>query len=84
MEEGFFQYLQLLRELFGGVDGEKLYLILDVYLSHRTEDVNNFSVWLNMEHIFVPAEMTNEFQPLDRAVFGCLKAYAKGFFRNRV
>ena len=83
-EEVFLQYLQLLREHFGGVDGKKLYLILDVYPSHRTDDVKNFAAGLNMELIFVPAGMTDEFQPLDRAVFGCLKAYAKRLFRNRV
>lgn len=83
-EEVFLQYLQKLRDYFGGVDGPELHLILDVYPSHRTDDVKNFAAGLNIDLIYVPAGRTDEFQPLDRAVFGCLKVNAKRLFRKRV
>ena len=83
-EEVFLHYLKILREHYGGVDGPKLHLILDVYPSHRTEDIKNFAVGLNMDLLFVPAGRTDEFQPLDRAVFGSLKSMARRLFRLRV
>lgn len=83
-EEVFINYLKKLREHFGGTNGPKLHLILDVYPSHRTDDVKNFAVGLNINLIYVPAGLTDEYQPLDRYVFGCLKSTARRLFRQRV
>lgn len=83
-EEVFLHYITTLREHYGGIDGPRLFLILDVYPSHKTEDVKNFAVGLNIELIYVPAGQTDEYQPLDRYAFGCLKAMARKLFRKRI
>ena len=62
--EIFFHYLKVLREHYGGVDGPKLHLILDVYQLHWTDDIKNFAFGLNINLFFVPAGKTDEFQPL--------------------
>ena len=33
---------------------------------------------------FIPPGMTDEFQPLDRKIFGIVKAYAKRLYRMRI
>lgn len=48
-------------------------LILDVFSAHRLESVKEKARELNIELIFVPANGTSIYQPLDRSIFGILK-----------
>jgi hypothetical protein len=50
--------------------GERLMLILDVYKTHRTVAFQGKEKELGIEPVFVPAEGTSRFQPLDRRIFG--------------
>jgi hypothetical protein len=55
-------------------------LILDVYPTHRTELVFDTAAAHDIELLFVPAGATGRFQPLDRRIFGELKARARAEF----
>jgi hypothetical protein len=52
--------------------------------SHRTMDVKAAAASLNIQLHYVPAGMTDALQPLDRSIFGALKAHARRLFRLRV
>ena len=80
-EQVFSQYLHQIRQYYD--DSDKLYLILDVYPAHRNIEVINEAAALNIELIFIPAGLTDTYQPLDRRIFGILKAKARRFFRMR-
>lgn len=69
-----------LRELFSD---EPLDLILDVHSSHRTDAVKRLAENLAIRLHYVPPGATDELQPLDRRVFGALKATARRLFRER-
>lgn len=47
---------------------------LDVYPAHRTKEVIKLAGKLNIEMIFVPANGTGKYQPLDRKIFGIVKS----------
>jgi hypothetical protein len=55
-------------------------LILDVHPHHRTDLVLATVDANDVELLFVPAGGTRRFQPLDRRVFGKLKARARAEF----
>ena len=74
-KEAFERYLMILREQFEGDD--TIYLLLDIYPAHRVESVKNLAAELNIHLVYVPAGLTDKFQPLDRRIFGALKASAK-------
>ena len=78
-------YLQLLRDQYPpaapGAQAPRLHLIFDMYSSHRDAEVRELASRLNIEVYFIPPGLTDEFQPLDRRVFGCLKAGGKAAFR---
>ena len=50
-------------------------------MAHFTESVRKHAENLNIELIPIPAEMTDEMQPLDLRIFGPLKHYAARLFR---
>jgi hypothetical protein len=52
-------------------------LILDVYPAHRTEIVVNAAGERDIELLFVPADGTSEYQPLDHRIFGELNSRAR-------
>ena len=79
-QEVMLKYLELLRAEFPG--GQRLHLILDMYSSHRMDEVIAAAGRHNIEMHFIPAGLTDEFQPLDRRVFGCLKASGRAAFRR--
>lgn len=54
-------------------------LILDVYPSHRTKNVLQMAGDLNIDLIFVPANGTGQFQPLDRVIYGIIKSKLRSF-----
>jgi lysophospholipase L1-like esterase len=58
-------------------------LILDVYPTHRTDLVFQTVTANDVELLFVPAGATRRFQPMDRRIFGELKACARAEFGRR-
>ena len=75
----FSEYLMFIREYFG--DDDRIWLLLDAYSVHRTDEVKKLADSMNIELIFIPPGQTERFQPLDRAVFGVLKAYLRKLWR---
>jgi hypothetical protein len=65
------QYLLRLRRQIP--DGE-ICLIWDQYRSHMTQSVTDMARRLDMSIVFVPKGATGRYQPLDRSIFGALKA----------
>ena len=78
------RYISFFRETmnnqFNINNNQKLYLILDVYKSHRSEMIIKQCKDLNIELIFIPAGFTDLYQPLDIKVFGGLKAKARSYW----
>lgn len=70
-------YLEWLRSLYGD---EPLVLVLDVFSAHRHIDVKNKAQELNIELIYVPANGTSTYQPLDRKIYGPLKQRIKKLY----
>lgn len=64
-------------------DGAPCVLILDVYPTHRTDRVFAAAQEDDVELLFVPAGGTGRFQPMDRRIFGELKARARAAFDRR-
>ena len=54
-------------------------LILDVYPSHWTKNVLQLAGDLNIDLIFVLANGTGQFQPLDRVIYGIIKSNLRPF-----
>ena len=75
----FSEYLMFIRQHFG--DDDRIWLLLDAYSVHRTNEVKSLAESLNIELIFIPPGQTEKFQPLDRSVFGVLKAYLRKLWR---
>jgi hypothetical protein len=73
------QYLREMR-LKMYPDGPLL-ILLDTYTAHRTAAVRATAAELKIDLIFIPPGCTDRVQPLDRRVFGVLKAYARQFWR---
>jgi hypothetical protein len=68
------EYLNWLRKY----NGEKeLVLVWDVYSAHRDPLVKEKAIELGIKLIFIPPGMTGTLQPLDRRIFGSLKARGK-------
>ena len=74
-QECFTSYLKWLRQQYQ--DDEPLYLIIDSFPVHSTTESTKMANALNIKMLFLPPGMTDRFQPLDRTIFGCLKAYTK-------
>jgi hypothetical protein len=70
-------------EKHDGMYVKKLHLVLDVYKVHTTQAVKDLAEELNIELHYIPPGMTDACQPLDRAIFGVLKAKAKKAFREQ-
>jgi hypothetical protein len=54
-----------------------LVVICDVYPAHRTDAVGGMALTRDVDVVFIPPGCTDRLQPLDRRVFGVLKAYAR-------
>lgn len=80
-DESFTFYLMKLREFFN--DDDPIHLILDLYKAHLTDNVKEYAAGLNIILHFIPAGMTDTYQPLDRSIFGPFKALARRYFRKR-
>lgn len=80
-EEVFSEYLMHIREYF--TDDEPVHLLLDIYKAHLTKDVRTMADTLNIRLHFIPAGLTDMYQPLDRTIFGPFKAFSRKLFRER-
>lgn len=74
-QECFKNYLKWIRQQY--FDEDLLYLILDSFSVHTTQESKQMAEALKIKLMFLPPGMTDKFQPLDREIFGCLKAYTK-------
>jgi hypothetical protein len=77
-EDIFEHYLELLRHHHP--DGWELHLLLDSYNAHRMQSVKKTAARLKIKLHFIPAGMTNAFQPLDLRAFKVLKSHARRLF----
>jgi hypothetical protein len=68
------EWLRFLRNLPEYQDGRDIHLILDRYATHLCDDVVALADELGIVLHFIPPEVTDLLQPLDRSVFGALKA----------
>jgi hypothetical protein len=76
----FCEYLRYVRDY--EPTGRRIFLILDVHPSHRTDAVKATAAQLDIELIYIPPGATDDLQPLDRKVFGALKGEARRIFRE--
>jgi hypothetical protein len=73
------QYLRFLKAQLPGP--EPISLILDCYSVHPGQQIRDFAIELGISLLFIPPGMTASLQPLDRAVFGAMKATARRLYR---
>ena len=83
-EETFCQYLTGVRNYYGFDNTNTIHMILDVFKVHISERVKACAHNLNIKLYVIPAGMTDELQPLDRKIFGPLKAFVHSLFRKKV
>lgn len=81
-EEIMIQYLNWLHDNVSL--GKPCALVLDCYKAHRTDAVKEEADNLGIELIFVPACGTSIYQPLDRRIFGILKAHLRSLAGSRI
>jgi hypothetical protein len=78
----FGRYLEFVRGLVED-RAKRIHLLLDIYPVHVQEIARKHADSLNIQLHFIPAGPTDQYQPLDRRIFGCLKASARGRFMRR-
>jgi hypothetical protein len=60
------------------------HLIMDIYPVHLMPSVKRRTLLLSFQVHFIPAGLTYQYHPLDRAVFGCLKATVRSLYSRFV
>ena len=78
--ECFIQYLEFIRQQYPR--DKTIHLIVDSYSSHVASKSQAKAEELNIELIFIPSGYTDEYQPLDIAVFAVLKSIANAKLRH--
>ena len=81
-EEMMVKYLYHLHEKFA--ETYPCALILDCYRAHRTDLVKDVARNLGIKLIYVPANGTGKYQPLDRRIFGILKAKLRSLAKSNI
>lgn len=76
----FIQYLEFIRNQYP--DGKTIHLIVDSYSSHVSTKSKEKAEELNIDLIYIPSGYTDEYQPLDIAVFAALKSIANAKLRR--
>jgi len=64
------RYLHWLSEY---MSGQPFALVLDIYTTHIADEIRDIATQLGIECIYVPANGTGQYQPLDRRIFGIVK-----------
>jgi hypothetical protein len=82
--EAILRWLHRMRELPEYADGHRVHLILDTYAAHRCQEVRDMAESLNIQLHFIPAGATDTMQPLDRYVFGAMKASYRRIYMRRL
>lgn len=80
-DEIMIRYLKWLKEF---KKGYILHVLWDLYASHKSEIVKSTAKDLEIGLSFIPAGQTDEWQPLDRRIFGILKSQACSQFDNQM
>jgi hypothetical protein len=75
------QRLRFLRSLPEYAGMHEILVIIDCYAAHLCDDVRALADELGLRLHFIPPRLTDILQPLDRAVFGALKAEYRGIYR---
>ena len=75
--ETFKDYLGFLSEYF---QHQPIHLILDIFSVHRSPEIKEYARQLGITLHYIPSGCTDKYQPLDRRVFGALKATARHVF----
>jgi hypothetical protein len=76
--ETFVRWIHWLRTLYD--DGDPIWVVLDCYSVHRAEAMRTHAAELGIHFLFIPPGLTDEFQPLDRFVFGAMKATCRRLY----
>ena len=79
-EETMIVYLE---KFYQWMHKEPSALFLDQYPSHESENIRQKASELGIELIFIPKSATDLYQPLDRTVFGALKASAASMYDDK-
>ena len=64
--------------------GKSYALVLDVYPAHRTLNVKEAARALDITLIYVPANGTGIYQPLDRRLFGIIKSKLRSLAKLKI
>jgi hypothetical protein len=78
--ETFRRWLAWLRSIYD--DAAPIWLVLDCYSVHRQEAMKEYAAELAIHLLFIPPGLTDELQPLDRFVFGAMKAHRRRMYRR--
>jgi hypothetical protein len=71
----YFEFLcETVEKMYSIPKKQRILLVLDVYSSHRNEEIIKLADAQNIDLLFIPPGMTGKIQPLDAAVFGQLKS----------
>ena len=82
LEEIVFPYLSRKRAELNLPDDQKALLIFDVFKGQKTQRILELMVENHSVYVFVPNNLTNEFQPLDLTVNGPSKSFLSGKFQD--
>ena len=82
LEKVVFPFVVEKRKELSLPDEKKAILVFDVFKGQKTERVQSLIADNNCISVFVPANMTNYFQPLDLTVNGPVKQFLKGKFQE--
>ena len=74
------RYLKWLRDY---TKEQRIFVVWDVHASHRNENVLQWARNHDIGVAFVPAGQTGTWQPLDRRIFGSLKARSQRILKER-
>ena len=75
------RYIQFLKNI---KNGYTFHILWDLHASHKAEDVKSKAAELEVGLTFIPAGQTDEWQPLDRRIFGILKSRARAMFDEQM
>ncbi len=64
--------------------GQPCALVLDCFKAHCTKKVKKAAKLYSIELIFVPANGTSDYQPLDRRIFGVVKSKLRSLAGSRI
>ena len=82
LEDIVFPYLSRKRAELNLPDDQKALLIFDIFKGQKTQRILDLMVENHSVYVFVPNNLTNEFQPLDLTVNGPSKSFLSVMFQD--